>query len=98
VTDSRKVAHTLTSCLYTSMVWTSLAVRRSVGKKATRVPMSQSQPPSLPCPPTSYPLTPKTHSPILATRQHLRAPFPQCQTMDVVSVAPEGPLQGKGKD
>lgn len=40
-------------------------------------------------------LTPKPHGPILAARQHLRAPLPQCQAVDVVRVAPEGPLQGE---
>lgn len=27
------VGHALTSCLYTSIVWTSLAIRRSVGEE-----------------------------------------------------------------
>lgn len=48
-------------------------------------------------PPSRSSLTPKPHSPILPTRQHLGAPLPQCQAVDVVCVAPEGLLQGQGQ-
>lgn len=57
-------------------------------------PQPSSSPPSSP---TSHSLTPKPHSPILAARQHLRVPVPQRQAVDVVCVAPEGPLQGEGQ-
>lgn len=41
-----------------------------------------------------YTEIPKPYSSILATGQYLRAAFPQCQAMDVVCVAPEGPCEG----
>ena len=59
------------------------------------------QAPHLPQPPSPPPLppdtlTPEPYGPILATREHLGAPLPQRQAVDVVCVAAEGPLQGEG--
>lgn len=41
-----------------------------------------------------YTEIPKPYSSILTARQYLRAALPQCQAMDVVCVAPEGPCEG----
>lgn len=47
--------------------------------------------------PSNLTLTPKSHGSVFTARQDLGAPLPQRQAVDIVCVAPEGPLQEEGQ-